>query len=217
MTILYTNGCSYTANFDLERKNTYPAILADRLEWKLVDKSEPGSCNSRIIRTTIDDCVKLRSQTDEKIVALIQLSHLFRTEYPTDNLSADPFCSVKPTAPNNSNSQTPEPAGKYADYYWRLHSNHHLLVNLITDLIGLISYFKQNNVEYLIYLGPNENSIYADVIGNDLRFKLVNSDPHVLDLTEFNMLDLTGEQTHPTADGMRAIADYFFNLLCEPA
>ena len=213
MTILYTNGCSYTANFDLARRDRYPIILAEQLGWQCVDKAEPGSCNRRIVRTTIEDCVKLRSQSNEKIVALIQLSHLNRTEYPTvKNPLPDPFYSIKP---NNVNSHVPEDAKKYSDYYWRLHNDHHILVNLITDLIGLISYFKQNDIQYLLYLGPDENNIYVDNVKDDVRFKFLNSELGVLDLAGFNMLALTGEQTHPTADGMRVIADYFFNLLCE--
>ena len=214
MKILYTNGCSYTANFELDAQKRYPAILAKRLGWSLVDRAEPGSCNRRIIRTTIEDCLKLKQQGQE-ITALIQLSHLNRTEYPTvENPLPDPFYSIKS---NNSNSQMSEDAKKYSDYYWRLHNDHHILVNLITDLIGLISYFKQNDIQYLLYLGPDENNIYVDNVKDDVRFKFLNSELGVLDLAGFNMLALTGEQTHPTTDGMRVIADYFFNLLCEQA
>ena len=71
MTILYSNGCSYTANFDLNRDDRYPIIIAKKLGWQCYDRAEPGSCNSRIIRTTINDCLKLKNQSEE-IVALIE-------------------------------------------------------------------------------------------------------------------------------------------------
>jgi len=218
MTILYSNGCSYTANLDLARDERYPIILSKKLGWDCKDRAEPGSCNSRIIRTTIEDCIKLRKQSNEKIFAMIQLSHLFRTEYPDDtNPLGDPFYSIKP----NILSNVPEDVVKYSTLYWKLYNERQLLINLLTLLIGLTGYFNHNNINYLIYLGPNENVMYTSNLKNDVRFAYLKKDSGLLDLEKFYMLDLLDKKdSHPDQIGMQKISDYFYekiSLLCEPA
>lgn len=218
MTILYSNGCSHTANFDLIRNDRYPIILSNRLGWSCVDRAEPGSCNSRIIRTSIEDCIKLKSRTDEKIFAMIQLSYLFRTEYPDDtNPLGDPFYSIKPGILSGLTDNVIE----YSNLYWKLHNDRQLLINVLTGLVGLTSYFSQNKIDYLIYLGPNENFIYSSNLKNDVRFDYLKKDPGILDLEKFYMLDiLEKKDQHPDRLGMQKISDYFYekiNLLCESA
>jgi hypothetical protein len=216
MAILYSNGCSYTANFNLSADQRYPKIIADRLGWECVQGAEPGSCNSRIIRTTIADCLKLKSQ-DQDIVSLIQLSHIHRIEYPTVGFpSVDPFLSIKvvDTAP------APPEARQYADFYWRLHADRHILINLLTSLIGLISFFNQENIKYQIFLGPREGDLFK-VIADDLRLEFLKQDINVLDLEKFYMLGLTKTpKQHPNIEGMQKISDYFYDRiiqLCESA
>jgi hypothetical protein len=216
MTILYSNGCSYTANFDLSADQRYPKIIADRLGWDCLQGAEPGSCNSRIIRTTIADCLKLKSQGQD-IVSLIQLSHIHRTEYPFDkNPLPDPFFSIKivDTIP------APPEARQYADFYWRLHTDRHILINLLTGLIGLVSFFNQEKIKYQIFLGPCEGDLFK-VIADDLRLEFLKQDINVLDLEKFYMLELTKTpKQHPTPEDMQKISDYFYDRiirLCEPA
>jgi hypothetical protein len=97
-----------------------------------------------------------------------------------------------------------------------LHNEHAELTRVMSDLIGLIGFFKQHNIKYLIYTGPR---ILVDPkdISDDVFYQYLQKDQGVLDLVNFNMLDLIGEQKHPDVDGMQIIADYFFNLLCESA
>jgi len=215
MTILYSNGCSYTANFDLPRDQRYPLILSKKLGWDCVDRAEPGSCNSRIIRVTIEDCINLKKQSQD-IVALIQLSHLSRFEYPTNNNPLnDPFYSAKVGDPINTS--LPNEIQKYLNAYWKIYNDHQMLVNLVTSLIGLTTFLSNQGIKYFLYLGPNENEIWEKNIGNEKRFSFLQSQTGVIDLTKFNMLALTGQQIHPNAVKMQVIADYFFNLLCEQA
>lgn len=213
MTILYSNGCSYTANFNLLRDQRYPLILSKRLGWDCVDRAEPGSCNSRIIRTTINDCINLKKKSQD-IVALVQLSHLSRFEYPTnDNPIKDPFYSVKVGDPTNTS--LPNEIQKYLDSYWKIYDDYQILVNLVISLIGLTNFLSAQQIKYFLYLGPCENQIWEKNIGNEELFLFLQSQAGVIDLTKFNMLGLTGKQTHPDEQGMQVIADYFFNLLCE--
>lgn len=209
MKILYTNGCSYTANFDLDKNNRYPTIVSKELGWKLKDGAEPGSCNSRIIRTTINDCIPLIEKYD--ITALIQLSHIFRTEYPTENNPLnDPFFSITPNAVEMINDET---INNYINLYWQLHSDKHVIINLITGLIGLVGFFYQYNIKYKIFLGPNECRCFNI---KDPRLLMLKRNSNILNLSEFYMLGLTNTPSiHPNNAGMQQIAEYFINLLDE--
>lgn len=212
MTILYTNGCSYTANLRLEKTARYPSLLAWNLKWHLKDNSWPGSSNARIIRCTYKDCVRLKTTSSEKIVALIQLTHLFRTEIfnPTvkDNDwldQSDPFTSIKPI-----DKDLPADQYQVAQWFLKTNTDESLLLGLLPQLLGLTSFFKQNQIDYLIYFGPKEN---CETISDNILFKELQKDNHVLDLAKFNMLDLTGKQMHPDAGGMQKIFEFFYPML----
>jgi hypothetical protein len=208
MTILYSNGCSYTANHDLNRKDRYPIILADQLGYRCIDRAEPGSCNSRIIRVTINDCIKLKKD-NENILALIQLSHLARTEYPDEtNPLDDLFFSIKPEVSNNLHLE--KDVQMYSNLYWKLYSDKIMVMDLLTKLVGLVGFFNQTQIKYLIYLGPLENELYQI---DDCKMDYL-IDKNVLDLKTFSMLGLLGNQNiHPDVQGMEIIADYFYKKL----
>ena len=219
MTILYSNGCSYTANRVLPNEQLYPYLLADKLKWSLEFAATPGSSNSKILRCTIRDCIKLLEKK-EKIVAMIQLSHMTRTEfagvkntvnhwkYSKDDL----FESINgPDCPDIS-----EIARQFGKNYILLHDEQAALTRLMSDIIALAGFFNQHSIDYVIYSGPK---IYLtlDKIGKDIFYQYLKNDTRVLDLINFNMLELTGKQVHPDTNGMQLIADYFFNLLYESA
>ncbi len=207
MTILYSNGCSYTANFDLLRQDRYPIILAERLGWEVQDRAEPGSCNARIIRTTIEDCIKLKDDHTD-IVALVQLTHLYRTEY-CDNST---FINVKPNLIQNNLLAT-----QYSTLFCKLNSEVSLLTNLYVQILGLAAFLKQQNIKYLIYFGQQEVAINLTI---DTRlYQSIAIDSNVLSLIDFSVLgSILGQSphnlpVHPDRGDMKLIADYFYNLL----
>lgn len=213
MTILYSNGCSFTDWRHIPREQRYPIIIGERQGWSVHDRGLPGSCNSRIIRTTIRDCCALLPR-QEPIVALIQLTFLDRYEYPgvatADNRwkyeNGDLFESVTPGQMQDSDSDV---VNSWIRSNLLLHSDAAACLQLFASLIGLTAFFRQHNIEYLIYNGPAQNNIFEPT---DL-YQYLKQDPGVLDLQTFNMLALTGHQQHPDAAGMITIADYFCNLL----
>lgn len=216
MTILYSNGCSYTANFVLESHQRYPYLLADKLKWTLKSAAIPGSSNRRIIRCTIRDCIKLLDQS-KSIFALIQLSHMSRTEFAgvktTQNqwkyAEDDQFESINgPDCPDISDI-----ASAWSKKSLLLHNEHAELTRLMSDIISLTAFFKQHNINYMIFSGPKVY-VHSDQVKSDRFYQYLQKDSKVLDLIGFNMLDLTGKQVHPDINGMQIIADYFFNLLC---
>jgi hypothetical protein len=181
-----------------------------------MDNSWPGSSNSRIIRSAYKDCVKLKNTSNEKIVALIQLTHLFRTEIFTSAVQNndwldlhDPFTSIKPTDKNLSHEQQ-----QFADGFFKINTDESLLLGLLPQLLGLASFFKQNQIDYLIYFGPREE---CETVRDNILFKELQKDTGILDLANFNMLNLTGKQQHPDNSGMQKIFEYFYEKLTDLA
>jgi hypothetical protein len=218
MTILYSNGCSFTANYEVPRPQRYPLLIGKHFNWQVVDRAIAGSCNSKIIRCSMRECISLLKH-NEPIVALIQLTFKERFEYAgtcNDSNSwkygryGDQFESINPM----DQQHWPSEITQYAKTHIALQQSEALNTNLLHGVIGLSSFFKTNNIRYLIYAGP---SYAKESLESDLFYQYLVSDPDVLDLLKFDMLSLTGQQKHPTVDGMKTIADYFINRLAEPA
>ena len=119
--------------------------------WQVHDRGLPGSCNSRIIRTTIRDCCELIKR-NEPIVALIQLTFLDRYEYagePTaDNQwkyeNGDLFESVTPAQLHTEGSQLVK---DWARSTLLLHNDQAAYLQLLTGLIGLSGFFRQHGIK----------------------------------------------------------------------
>ena len=213
MTILYSNGCSFTDWRYIPREHRYPVIIGERMNWSVHDRGLPGSCNSRIIRTTIRDCCALLDK-HEPVVALIQLTFLDRYEYPgqatADNRwkyeNGDLFESV---TPGQYSTEESEVVRSWARSSLLLHNDEAAYLQLFASIIGLVGFFRQHSIRYYIYMGPSQNNIFEPT---DL-YQYLKQDPGILDLLTFNMLALTGKQIHPNHAGMIKIADYFCELL----
>jgi hypothetical protein len=157
--MLYTNSCSFGAP---QEHPIYADFIGKQLGLKVINAGVPGSCNRRIIRTT------LRDLSNKNGIALIGLTFISRTEL------------WQPKLANNSNdgdfhSIDIEQTGlnwqqgliktivpdvyKYAnsdvlDYYkqWLLHYNPESeLTNLLTDIILLSGWLTLNNIKHLIF------------------------------------------------------------------
>ena len=226
MTILYSNGCSFTANRDVPRWHRYPYVISKHFGWQLVDRAVSGSCNSKIIRCAMRDCIDLLTHK-EPIVALIQLTFKERFEYagtPDDSNrwkygeintgidfvpARDQFESLKPIDHEN----WPDEVKQYAKLHTVLQKPDAVDAELFSRLVGLVSFFRLNNIQYLIFAGPDDFRSHLNV--NDPFYQSLIADPNVLNFSKFDMLALTGQQRHPDRAGMQAIADYFINRLVE--
>lgn len=215
MTILYSNGCSFTDNRWIDEEHRYPYLVGKQLGWEVNASAIAGSCNSRIIRCTMRDCIELLKRK-EPIVAMVQLTYLERFEYAgTPTLEtrwkyarADEYESVKP----NDLDGLPADVVQWTKLSTVLFKNSAAWAQLYSSLIGLISFFKLNNIRYCIYAGPEMGTVS---IRDNNFYSCIASDPNVLNFRKFNMLALTGQQKHPDVEGMKVIADYFIKLLGE--
>lgn len=219
--ILYNNGCSYTATCTLSPEQKYSHLLAEKLRYNLLAAATPGSSNRKILRCSLRDIISLLNKNEE-VFAVIQLTHLHRTEYAgqrtelnqwkyriRDDIGVewDQFESITP-----STTDINETVKKWRSLGLALHNEEAELIRLVADLITFTSFLKQNNINYLIFSGPKVTADQSAVC-NDPLYQYLKKDNNVLDLFEFNMLDLTGQQKHPDVVGMQLIADYFFSLL----
>jgi hypothetical protein len=166
------------------------------------------------------DIIELRQTfPDQRIVALIQLTHLSRFEYAgtktVDNqwmyANNDFFQSVKPSDKEN----WPLEIAEWAKQTVLLYNSSAELDQLLCKIIGVISLFKILNVEYKIFFGPKLNK-EVNCLNNNIFYNFLKTQDGVLDLEKFSMLeDLTGSSKHPDAIGMQKIADYFISQLAE--
>jgi hypothetical protein len=216
MTILYSNGCSFTAQMNLPREDRYPLLIGKHCGWTVYDKASPGSCNTKIIRRAMRDCSKLLQQ-QEKIIALIQLTYKERWEYAGDPEGSnswqygwceDLFETIKP----NDEKNWPLELQTIGRQIFLLQKENALYSQLFSNLLGLVSFFKVNKIDYKIFAGPQGINDDHATMTQDAFYQYLSQDKNILDLTNFNILSLTGSQIHPDSAGMQKIADYFINL-----
>ena len=95
--ILYSNSDSYGVLSQPGNGTPYGEVygkfIADKLGSKFVNRGRSGSCNSRIMRTSTRDLIKLRLENpNKKIQALISLAGTYRNELWTeDNQLSEDF------------------------------------------------------------------------------------------------------------------------------
>jgi len=79
---LFVNGCSFSWGDELQDRRTqaYPKLLHNRLEYELVDFSECGASNDKILRTTLEFLQKNKDKKDDMFV-IVQWSAILRREF----------------------------------------------------------------------------------------------------------------------------------------
>jgi hypothetical protein len=188
--IIYSNSCSFGAT----NKNfpVYSEIIAKDRNAQLINKGIPGSCNRRIIRTTLRDLNEIKDT--DNIIALIGLTFISRSEIWRPDLPAvdndGHFYQIKPTQKLSwqnglINTIVPDIHKKVdveiSDYYkeWILHYNRESqMTELCTDLVMLTGWLQSKGITYKIfsnvdklegseYIGYNSpfiNSLYNTIL-----------------------------------------------------
>jgi hypothetical protein len=85
--IVYANGCSFGRPVG-KTPVSYSSIIAEHYHAKLINKHIAGSCNRRIIRSSVRDLLELKQKTNEDVLVLIGLSFIFRSELWQPDLPA---------------------------------------------------------------------------------------------------------------------------------
>jgi hypothetical protein len=215
--IVYSNSCSYdsadtlkthggTTDVNSNRK-TYSELVAASLCADHTWGGKNGSCNRRIIRTTLRDLIKIK-QYNEPVLALIGLSFISRTELWQPSIVAGEsdghFHSINiqhkkfhwkdgliKTKIENIHEHVENIAIK--EYYknWLAHFQPEASVtDLLADIIMLTGWAKQHNIPYIIFANANKLPSGPDV-GYESPFinsliTEVDHDPNIINLREFS-------------------------------
>jgi len=89
--LIYCNGDSYSnPEYHPSLKNkTYDHVVGEHLQGYTMNRAMSGSCNRRIIRTTVHDMIQQRRlNPQQKIIALIGFTFEIRSELWIDNQQA---------------------------------------------------------------------------------------------------------------------------------
>lgn len=235
--ILYTNGCSWTwgsgekANFvSREQRESllWTHFLGKKLNAELiVNNSQGGGSNPRILRTTYEWCSQQTADTLRKTVAVIQFTDFDRFElYSHDNLSVK--YENNPDNWINCKVDCITPAQKYplkeimADVNKILSygTDIHSLYTYIGHVSALTQIFKSFGVNNFYYWNHNsfchapesyrqyvyKNNPFLDKHDNNWDYKRVGS--------VINTDGSIGHDNHPSMpEGHRDIAEIIYSLL----
>ena len=181
--IVYSNSCSFGR--PPQSNPCYSDLVAQHLSATVINRARGGSCNRRIIRSSLRDLIELRARSAEPVLALIGLSYFFRTElWQPTKPAIDNDGNFHPISINinhvvktnnyysgdiNDAYNNTDPLVR--DYYrqWLIHENKEALItDLITDTIMFVSWCRDNNIRCLTWnnasLWPSE----PDVNCNDI-------------------------------------------------
>jgi len=215
--LIYCNGDSYTdENYHPTlRNNTYVNFVANELNGFAINAAISGSCNRRIIRTTLHDVINQRQlNPTQKIISLIGLSFEMRSEIWIDNIEnirnseesnfrAHTFSSQLNWRENllanlninsvNQYKQNEKFFNKFSEGRAFFFSPYAERINLLADLIMLRSLFESLNIEFLIFQSPQAEKLESDYLLDFFKKQIVD-DERFIDFETFGFANWCQEQ-----------------------
>jgi hypothetical protein len=139
--LLYTLGCSFTYGQELPNPSiqSWPSLVADTLNYDLVNRGRPGCGNNYIVKTAMKEVPKLKP--DLVIVAWTSCGRLeFSDRYGVFDIWAG--CQRK--------WENPRPhRDDLIQYITSFHNDSHQYRNWLRQVILLQDFFKLRNINYL--------------------------------------------------------------------
>lgn len=206
--LIYCNGDSYSDhNYHASlHDNTYAHVIGRHLHGHVINRARSGSCNRRIIRTTVHDLL-LHSQLNpgQKIICLIGLTFEMRSEIwledrprvtaEESNFHTHTFADRAGWKDQLVDGSFQSPANrygldqKYFDMYTHgrayFYSPYAERINLLCDLIMLRALMDQLGVKFVVFQSPRPERLEQDYLLD--RFLVeIQQDQRFLDLQEFS-------------------------------
>ena len=212
--LIYCNGDSYSADscHPTLNKKTYSHIVVKHLDGFVINNSVPGSCNRRIIRTSVHDLVhERRLHPDQQIIALIGLSFEIRSELWNEN--------KKTSTPSESNFEnfyfTKElnwrdmllkgmdiafnkhrsdqgffdKISQGRAYYYSPYAER---ANLLCDLLMFQSLMQQLNIKFLVFQSPIAEKLESEYLIDFFKSNL--NSKNFLDFETFGFVNWCYQQ-----------------------
>jgi len=221
--LIYCNGDSYSdENYHKSLVGkTYAHVVGDYCNGFTINNAISGSCNRRIIRTTVHDIIQQRKlNPTQPIIALLGLSFELRSELWIDGIQSH-------SRPEESNLRTHSFSGqlnwrdnlldnvdiesknqyelnekffkKYSEGRAFFFSPYQERINLLTDLIMLRALFEKLNVNFLIFQSPKAEKLESDYLLDFLKNEIAN-DNRITDLELFGFTDWCHKQNFTPLD-----------------
>ena len=162
--IVYVNGDSYPA---VSGGLRYSEFLGQYYNCESINAAIAGSCNDRILRTSLRDLMQLKEIHDD-IKVVISLSFILRTElWDTDRqvtrfVNDGDFVSFQSTHAKNWTVNPELEDSKFKQYtkQWLTWYNvEAITTNLLKDILLFSSWCTLNKIKYVILSGPLLESI----------------------------------------------------------
>lgn len=212
--LIYVNGCSYSDEKynKVMLDNTYAHHYGRLVNGFVLSRARAGSCNRRIIRTTVHDIIEQRQlNPTQRIIALIQLTFEIRDELWFDDINQmlDPceshFRTHQFSEVDNwrdrllSDKPISTATGFLQDwsrgraFYYNAYAER---INLLMDVLLLKNLLKSLNIEYLIFQGPRAEVLEDEYLKDFFLTQL--DDPNILNFETFGLCDWCNEQGFAT-------------------
>ena len=221
--LIYCNGDSYSdENYHpslLEK--TYANVVADQCNGFVINKSISGSCNRRIIRTTMHDAISQRQlNPTQQIIVLLGLSFELRSELWIDEIKQSKI-------PEESNFKTHKFTNqllwrenllegidiesdnkynlnekifkKFSDGRAFFFSPYAERINLLTDLIMLKSLLDSLTINFLIFQSPKAEKLESEYLLDFLKTQIKN-DNRFIDFENFGFVNWCAEKNFVPLD-----------------
>jgi hypothetical protein len=209
--LIYANGDSYVdpAYHPSLIDASWPNFVAQFCNGFVINQGKKGSCNRRIIRTTVHDIIHQRKlNPTQKIIALIGLSFEMRSEIWIDNpidqrleqesnfrthsFSSqlnwrENLLSGKDIDTRNHQKQNKKFLDKFSQGRAFFYSPYAERINLLTDLVMLRSLLESLKVDFLIFQHPIAEPLEHDYLLDFLKNE-INSDLRFFDFEKFGFV-----------------------------
>ena len=234
--LIYCNGDSYSdENYHSSLAGkTYAHVVGEHLAGFVINNAISGSCNRRIIRSSVHDLIQQRQQNPEqRIIALIGLSFELRSEVWIEN--------TVPESAQESNFQTHtfadkegwrdlllngknmlDKGNKFLDNYNQgrayYYSPYAERANLLCDCVMFQSLMNSLGIKFLVFQSPRAEQLANEYLVDFFKSQLDNN--CFIDFESFGFVDWCHKQGfvpldfldrpnigHPTAQAHRAFAE----------
>jgi len=234
--LIYCNGDSYSDEHfhkSLAGK-TYAHVVCEHLNGFVINNAIKGSCNRRIIRSSVHDLIQQRQlNPSQRIIALIGLSFELRSEVwiekstprlaQESNFQTHTFSDKKNwrdllLAGEKMFDQENKFLVKYNQgraYYYSPYAER---ANLLCDCVMFQALMKDLNIEFLMFQSPRAEQLENEYLVDFFKSQLDNN--CFIDFESFGFVDWCYEQGfvpldfldrpnigHPTAQAHRAFAE----------
>jgi hypothetical protein len=190
--MIYVNGDSYIHNANGGRN--IASFLSEYTNNDVTDCSIPGSCNNRILRTSLRDLLVLK-QMHKNITAFIGLTYIFRSDvWDTinqpkrwKNSNDGEFASYQ--LMNFNEPQIPNYLKPYAQQWAKWYHSEAEITKLLQGVILLSAWCKTNNITLRIFSSTSIDQL-IDIEAPFIKpfYIEISKDANLIDLFNFSLI-----------------------------